>query len=224
MHSRSTLPLVIGLAGMLLGAAPARADVQLTIADGYVSLKATNATVREILAEWSRVGHTQIVNSEKIAGPPLTLQFTNEPEERALRTLLRSAGGYVAAPRAIHEANTSRFERILLMPAGPPPSRVAAPPPPPAFPQQPQFPPPTVADVDRREDREDLEPPPPAVVLPNPAREPVFQTYPQPSGDTPPPPPPAGVPVGSAVPGMVVPAPQTQPGQPSGRPSTPDDR
>ena len=46
-----------------LAAVPAaRADVQLTMQNGRVSLVAKDATVRQILTEWARVGQTQIVN------------------------------------------------------------------------------------------------------------------------------------------------------------------
>src|SRR5688500_7771746 len=95
--------LSIGVAS-LLWVSPVRADVQISIANGQVSLTATNATIPEILAEWSLVGGTTIITAEKISGPPLTLQFSNEPEERALKTLLRSAGGFVAAPRPLAAA------------------------------------------------------------------------------------------------------------------------
>ncbi len=59
-------------AAVLSWAAPARAEVQLRIENGLVSLKATNATVREILAEWARVGQTRIVNGERMPGGPIT--------------------------------------------------------------------------------------------------------------------------------------------------------
>jgi hypothetical protein len=189
----------------------AAAEVHLTITNGYVTLQATNATVREILTEWARVGQTRVVNAEKVAGPAMTLQLTNEPEDKALKTILRAAGGYVAAPRSVAIANASRFDRILLMPAGPPPTRAAAPPA--AFPQ-PTFAPPPVVDDD---DQDDV--PSPNVVMPNvPAgRGPVFNTYPQPNTTPPPGSPPAeAAPVGVSRPGMMVPTPQQQgqPGQP----------
>lgn len=205
--------MALALAVLLLSPAAARADVQLSISNGQVNLKATNATVREILAEWGRVGHTQIVNGDKVSGPPMTILLTNEPEDKALQTILRSAGGYVAAPREVEMMNASRFDRILLMPPGPPPTRSAAPPPA-AFPQ-PRFTPPPVDDDDTGND----EPPAPNVVLPNP-RGPVFNTYPQPNTE---PAAPSGTsaPAGVSRPGMVVPAPAAQPGQapPGGQPA-----
>ena len=53
---------LFGAAALLLAVSTASADVQLTMQNGRVSLVATDATVRQILTEWARVGHTKIVN------------------------------------------------------------------------------------------------------------------------------------------------------------------
>ena len=42
----------------------------VTMKDGRVTLAANGATVREILAEWARVGQTRIVNGERVTGAP----------------------------------------------------------------------------------------------------------------------------------------------------------
>ena len=97
-------------------AEPARAEVQLTIQNGRVSLVAKDATLKQILAEWAKVGQTKIVNAERVTGGLVTLQLTNVTEQEALDVLLRSVSGYVAAPRPITLANASRFDRILVMP------------------------------------------------------------------------------------------------------------
>ncbi len=103
--------LVVGIAG------PSSAgQVQLTIRDGLVTLEAKDATLREILAEWARVGQTRVVNGESVAGGPLTLQLTDVPERRALDTLLRSAAGFIAAPRPVLQPSLSTYDRIVLMP------------------------------------------------------------------------------------------------------------
>ena len=100
----------------LLAAAPASAQVQLAIHDGRVTLAATNATVRQILSEWARVGQTRIVNVERIPGGPVTLQLTDVPEAEALDLLLRSVTGYMAAKRPAGTPNLSLFDRILVLP------------------------------------------------------------------------------------------------------------
>jgi hypothetical protein len=213
---------------LLASAGSAHADVQLSIQNGQVSLTATNATVREILAAWARIGQTRIVNGDRIPGGPISIQLTGVTEEQALEVILRSAAGYVTAPRPVEVANASRYDRILVMPTTTP-TRAAAPPPPSfpqpqlnQFPQPPQFPPqqfpqqPPVID-------DDVDDPQPAanVVLPGP-RGPIFNSFPQPQAfpqpmAAPPPgtvrPAPGQMPIGVAVPGMVVPAP-AQPGQP----------
>lgn len=200
-------------------AAPAFADVQLSINAGRVTISAKNATVAQILAEWARVGQTKIVNAERIPGGPLTLELANVPEREALQVLLRSVSGYVAAPRAEPIANASQFDRIMVMPTSSP-TRPAAPAPAvPTF-QQPQFPvpPPRVDDDD------DADPPvPPNGIPPQIPRGPVFNTFPAPRIATPQPSaaPPASqtptAPVGVSTPGMAVPVPQ-QPGQPGAVP------
>src|SRR5262245_25351733 len=83
--------------GAILLAAPVSAEVQVTIADGAVTLSAKNATVSQILAEWAKVGQTRIINGERVTGLPLTLELTKVPEAQALDIILRSVGGYVLA-------------------------------------------------------------------------------------------------------------------------------
>jgi hypothetical protein len=171
-------------------------DVGLTIADGRVTVVAHGATPREILTEWARVGGTTIVNLERVQGGALTIEFTNVPEQQVLDVLLRSMGGYIAAPRATPLADRSMFDRIFIMPGtlAPRASAAAAPAPvagqmqAPTFvgmqvqPGEPDMPPVQVDVVGA--------PPPPPVRAPN------------------------GVPLNPAVPG-VLPVAVFQPGMPS---------
>src|SRR6478609_3183690 len=114
MRAFSTLALA-GVAWLALGST-SFADVRISILNGQVSLAAKDATVRQILTEWARVGRTQIVNVERIAGGPITIEFTNVPEQEALDMLLRSLSGYMVAPRAVAIADASNFDRIIVMP------------------------------------------------------------------------------------------------------------
>jgi hypothetical protein len=220
------LLLVAGV--VVLPAAPADAEVRLTIQDGQVSLTATNATAREILAEWARVGRTTIVNGERVPGGPLTLELANVTEEHALQVILRSASGYVAAPRPTVEANASRFDRILVMPISTP-TAAAAPaaafrPPaaqaPQRFPVNPPFPFPQQLEDDTAEENDIPDSgETPGLEAPG---QPIFTTFPRPqvapAQAAPPPPFPgrgaAPMPEGVSVPGMIVPAPPPQPGMP----------
>jgi hypothetical protein len=105
---------------MLALAAPglaAAGEVRLSIKDGRVELTARDATLREILVEWERVGGTRIVNRDRVPGTRLTLEFANVSEEQALMTLLRPIAGYLASRRLGPEGGASAFSRIILMPA-----------------------------------------------------------------------------------------------------------
>lgn len=119
----------------------ASAQVQLSLRDGRVTVVATNATVRQILAEWARVGQTKIVNAERIPGGPLTLQLTDMPEQEALDILLRSVTGYMAAPRPASVANLSRYDRILVLPTAATARPASSAAPAPVFQQPPVQPP-----------------------------------------------------------------------------------
>lgn len=160
-------------------AATASADVRLTMQDGRVSIVAKDATVRQILAEWARVGQTKIVNVDRVPGGPLTLELTNVPESQALEVLLRSLSGYITAPRTAGAANLSQFDRIIIMPtvASTRPAPAAAPPPP-VFNQTPQYTNQVAAGDDEPDDQRGA---PAAPNMPGqPNRGPVFNSFPQP--------------------------------------------
>ena len=91
-------------------------ELKLSIANGRATLIATDVPARQILAEWARIGQTNIVNGDRIMGPNLTLQMIDRPEREVLDVVLRTVAGYVAAPR--HEAVTtlSVYDRILILP------------------------------------------------------------------------------------------------------------
>src|SRR3954469_19810226 len=132
--------MLFGAAIVLLSAVSASADVQLTMQNGRVTIVAKDASVRQILTEWARVGHTKIVNVERIPGGPMTLELRNVPESQALEVLLRTLSGYIAAPRATVAENLSQFDRIIVMPTVASTRAVTTAAPPPVFQQPtPQF-------------------------------------------------------------------------------------
>ncbi len=215
---------------LLATAGTAHADVRLSMHDGLVTLVAKDATIRQILVEWARVGQTKIVNAEKIAGAPVSIELSDVPEKQALDILLRSVNGYLAAPRPTIAPNASRFDRILVLPAAAQPrSLSSSAPAPPPLPQP--LPPP--------QQRFQLAPLPPEfeeapvpIQNPNP-NLPVDPNQRQPAVNplAPAAPPPQGagrvgpasspvVPAGTSVPGVIVQPPaQPQPGK-SGPPVT----
>jgi hypothetical protein len=108
--------LILGLLLLVCSASPCRAaSLQLSIQDGRVSIDAQEVTIRQILAEWARVGQTRIVNLERLGGGPISIKFDGVPERQALDIILRNIPGYVAAPRATLIGNASMYDTILIM-------------------------------------------------------------------------------------------------------------
>lgn len=202
------------LAGALFATRASAGDLKLTIGNGRATLIAQDVPLRQILAEWARLGQTTIVNGDKLTGPPLTLQLIDQPEREVLEVLLRSASGYIAARRPVVIANASQFDRVMILASSRGPVGVAAAPPPPfnrpnmppqMQPQQ-QMPPPVVDDD---EPMEPNVPPGGARVVMQPA--PPFPNMPvqQPPGQTP---------TGQAPPVLTSPRPGMLPAPPGGQP------
>lgn len=238
------------IAAILLFAAAARpadaGELQLTIANGRVTLIAQDVPVRQILAEWARIGQTRIVNGEKLTGPAVTLHIVDKPEREVLETLLRSASGYVASPRTTASSGPSAFEAVMIMPTSRPPAVTASAPPSfnqrPGYPQMPPQMQPQPQPMMPTDDDEDGEPsdqgvvpppgvlPPGAVAMPQPGVQPQVQPYPgmmQPGVIQQPglvPQPGQQVPQTAPRPGMPLPAPQAVPGNPYQPPQQPAQR
>jgi hypothetical protein len=108
--------LVFALLVLIWSASPSwAAGLKLSMQAGLVSLDAQDVTVRQILAEWARIGQTRIINAERVTGGPVTLKFDDIPEKQALDIVLRSVPGYMALPRAMQVADASLYDRILIM-------------------------------------------------------------------------------------------------------------
>ena len=213
-------------------AGPVSAQVRLEFHDGLVNLTTQNAPLRTILAEWARLGGTQVVNVERLTGAPVTLQLTNVPETQALDIILRGAAGYIAGQRtAASASNQSALDRIMVVPTAgtaniAPQARPVTPPPfqqaPQAFTQPDRDDNPS-SDVPPDDDRPNRvvrpgAPPVLRMVAPNgqgPAQpfviEEETQQVPAPTTT---PTNPFGVTVGSARPGMPTPQPQPPPQRP----------
>ena len=99
-------------------ATPVRAQQSVSIAfdNGRVTVVARNAPVRVILAEWARLGGATVVNGDRVAGPPVTLELTAVPERQALDIILRNVAGYMLAPRRAGSEAVSAFDRIQILP------------------------------------------------------------------------------------------------------------
>jgi hypothetical protein len=78
------------------------------------------ATVREILAEWTRQGGSVFVNSDRLAGGPMTLQFASQPETDVMASLLKQAAGYLLGPRRAGTIGVSSLEVVYILPTSNP--------------------------------------------------------------------------------------------------------
>jgi hypothetical protein len=196
---RSMLPAAfVSLFLLTLPAAASGGELRMEFRDGYVSIKAADVPLRQVLTEWARLGHTRVVNGEKLGGL-LTLELTNVPEKQALDIILRTVPGYLAAQRTTAVPGGSQFDRIVVMPGtvAPPTHSVASAPPPP-----PPMPPPAPAMVEDQ-DQPIQEPPERADQAEQPEQpeqaesteqdqqpQPIPQTLPQPGFQPVPPNPP----------------------------------
>jgi hypothetical protein len=193
-------------------------DLKLTIGNGRATLVATDVPLRQILAEWARLGQTTIVNGDKLNGPSMTLQLVDRPEREVLEVLLKSASGYIAAQRTVSIANASVFDRVMILPVSRGPVGAAAIPPPQFGRMNMGQPlPPPVTDDDEPMDPVPMnqpmvnQPPPPFPVNPNqqpgqqlqPGQQPVL-TSPKP-GMLPAPPPNPDTPYGTQPPNVRLP-------------------
>jgi len=192
---RFSTPVVFAVFGWLALAPMAQAEVQLSLRDGRVTLVAKDATLRQILTEWARVGKTKVINLERIPGGPLTLELHDVPEADALDVLLRTLSGYIVAPRTTAIADASLFDSISVMPTlATAQTRTAAPAPAPFA--QPAF-------LQTEDDQNPQGARPPAAFVPFPAA-PTAQQPPNPN---------VARPVLPVVrPGMVPPQPNANPG------------
>lgn len=164
---------VVGVTGVASSAAAQ--ELKLSMANGRVTLVAHEVPLRQILAEWARIGETRIVNAEKLAGPPLTLELVDYPEGRALDLLLRQAAGYLAASRPADQPGVSVYNRITILATSKPPAPTATATPPP-FTNRNLMPQPV--PVDDQDDADDQGPVPPPGMVPQGMSVPGPQPYP----------------------------------------------
>jgi hypothetical protein len=66
-------------------------DLELSLQNGRVTIRAQQVSIKAILSDWGRVGNTAIIDATGLADQIVTLELVDVPEARALRTLLRDA-------------------------------------------------------------------------------------------------------------------------------------
>ncbi len=109
-------PFVLAVLALGCAASADAQSVRVQFNNGLVSVSAQNAPLRQILAEWAKLGGTTFVNAERVPGGPVTLQLDNVSERHALDVLLRSVSGYMVAARPAGLVGASNFDRILIVP------------------------------------------------------------------------------------------------------------
>lgn len=108
--------VAVAIAILLGWIVPVSAQVKLEFNNGRVNLNAQNVPIRTILAEWSRLGGTRIVNGERLVGGPVTLELNGVTEQQAMRVLLSSAAGYIVGARPRGASGASAFASVLILP------------------------------------------------------------------------------------------------------------
>ena len=200
-------------------AAPAAAgELTVKIGDGRATVIAKDVPLRDILAEWARVGNTRLVNAEKLLGGPISLELVDMPEKEVLDILLRSAAGYMTGPRPAGVPGASLYDRVMILATSRPPPTTYTPAPSP-FPRTMQAPPqPPPEDDDDGEPGDQGPNAPPGMFqnpgVPYPGAPPQApQTLPTP-GQTPPVQnpnmPPGALPPGAVPPGAIPPGDEPQ--------------
>ena len=109
----------------LAGSASAQ-PLKLEFVNGLVNLSAQNVPVRTILAEWARLGGTTIVNGDRVAGGPVTIEVQGKPERYVLDLVLRDVAGYMIAARQEPGRGASRFDRVMILPTSTAPKTTPA--------------------------------------------------------------------------------------------------
>jgi hypothetical protein len=237
MKDRLLISLVI-VVGCAVVARGQTSPLLLQVDGGLVTLHAHNVPVRTILAEWARLGGARIVNGDRVAGAPVTLDLERVPERQALDIILRGVSGYMLATREPGAVGSSNFDRIVILPTS-----MAPPNPVPAFAIVPGAQPiaPRIQGADRPDDVTEISGVPSdlnrAVPVPRPAEVPRQSPIGMPGAVQVPPagafpaaqPPvvstpsnPFGVPTGSSArPGEIVAVPQIPVGDSSPDPNRP---
>lgn len=110
--------------------------LSLKVDDGVVTLQATDVTVDEILARWSKItGLTVVSQNGRGSRVPVTLHVSGVSEREALGSVLRDLSGYIMGERQDPQTGAIRIDRLVILTdsaakpsdAGPPARRQPAP-------------------------------------------------------------------------------------------------
>ena len=118
--------------------------LSLKVDDGVVTLQATDVTVDDILARWSKItGLTVVSQNGRGSRVPVTLHVSGVSEREALGLVLRDLSGYIMGQRRDPATGTVSIDRLVILPdSAPGLSDVLA-----AAPQRPPLP--VLDDIDQ---------------------------------------------------------------------------
>ena len=97
---------------------PAHAqELSLTLDGEAVTLHATNVTVDEILARWSKTtGLTVVSQNGHGSDVPVTVHVSGVSEREALGLVLRDLSGYIMGERRDPQTGAIRIDRLVILP------------------------------------------------------------------------------------------------------------
>ena len=110
---------VVAAAALILGvpaasdAGQSRYPIRIAFVDGGVTLVADGAPASEVLAEWSRVGRTEVLGAELLERRRVTVALEEVSEGEALDAILGRELAYLTVPRRA-EPGLSSFARLLI--------------------------------------------------------------------------------------------------------------
>ena len=107
----------VTLASQVSGQVPAAGPTKIELAfegNGIVTLNATNASMRDILNEWTRKGGTVFSGAERLTGN-VTVQYNHKPEQEVITSLLRSASGIVVSNRQTPSQAASGIDVVYVL-------------------------------------------------------------------------------------------------------------
>jgi hypothetical protein len=103
------------LVGTCVTALPAQGvDVQIAFANGRVTLSVADAPVAAILAEWARVGQSEIIGIDTLESRRITISLSEVTESQALAAILGDGVGFVSSLKRSSVTNQSRLASIRV--------------------------------------------------------------------------------------------------------------
>jgi len=119
-HPRTiAVATAVAAAALILGvpagseAGQSRSSIKIAFADGRVSVMAEEAPASEVLAQWGRVGKTEVLGAELVDRKRVTVRLEEASEGEALDAILGRGVAYLTVPRR-SEPGLSGFARLLI--------------------------------------------------------------------------------------------------------------